>query len=208
MKQALFLWGPGLALSTVELHWWKIQLHGAYWAWMGAGAVICNDISGYVVGKIWGKTPLLRISPRKTVEGFIGAVIVTYIVMGLKTLFPYYLPGMLCPDKTMYLNPVTNIRNLQESCELSEHFLAPKYTKLQSLLPILSLVKGMGQIEIKYNNLLVHTMIYATFASFIAPFGGLLASAVKRAMNIKDFGTTFSKHGGFLDRFDCQVSIL
>ena len=28
---------------------------------------------------------------------------------------------------------------------------------------------------------------------------------MKRAYNIKDFGTSLGAHGGFVDRFDCQV---
>jgi len=32
-----------------------------------------------------------------------------------------------------------------------------------------------------------------------------MASGIKRAYGIKDFAKTFPGHGGFLDRFDCQV---
>jgi len=43
------------------------------------------------------------------------------------------------------------------------------------------------------------------FASFIAPFGGFLASGFKRAFKIKDFSSVIPGHGGFTDRFDCQL---
>ena len=43
------------------------------------------------------------------------------------------------------------------------------------------------------------------FASFVAPFGGFLASVIKRAYGQKDFGNIFPGHGGFVDRLDCQV---
>lgn len=42
------------------------------------------------------------------------------------------------------------------------------------------------------------------YASLFAPFGGLLASAVKRACVIKDFGNLIPGHGGMTDRMDCQ----
>jgi phosphatidate cytidylyltransferase len=41
--------------------------------------------------------------------------------------------------------------------------------------------------------------------SIIGPFGGFLASLIKRAYSEKDFGTLFQGHGGFVDRLDCQM---
>jgi phosphatidate cytidylyltransferase len=45
----------------------------------------------------------------------------------------------------------------------------------------------------------------SAFASLIGPFGGFLASVIKRAYEQKDFGTVFPGHGGFVDRLDCQL---
>ena len=45
----------------------------------------------------------------------------------------------------------------------------------------------------------------AVFASFVAPFGGFLASGFKRARNIKDFASLIPGHGGLTDRMDCQL---
>ena len=42
------------------------------------------------------------------------------------------------------------------------------------------------------------------FASTVAPFGGFLASAIKRAYKVKDFSDLIPEHGGVVDRFDCQ----
>jgi len=49
-----------------------------------------------------------------------------------------------------------------------------------------------------------HAVIFALFASLIAPFGGFLASGIKRAYQIKDYASLFPGHGGFMDRVDCQ----
>lgn len=47
-------------------------------------------------------------------------------------------------------------------------------------------------------------MVFATFASLIAPFGGFFASGLKRTFKIKDFGDSIPGHGGITDRIDCQ----
>ena len=35
--------------------------------------------------------------------------------------------------------------------------------------------------------------------------GDLVASKLKRTYDVKDFGTNFPGHGGFLDRFDSAI---
>jgi CDP-diglyceride synthetase len=45
----------------------------------------------------------------------------------------------------------------------------------------------------------------STFVSLIAPFGGFLASVIKRSYEQKDFGSLIPGHGGFVDRLDCQL---
>ena len=51
----------------------------------------------------------------------------------------------------------------------------------------------------------IYGVIFALFASTIAPFGGFLASGLKRGYGIKDFGDLIPGHGGIVDRMDCQV---
>jgi phosphatidate cytidylyltransferase len=50
----------------------------------------------------------------------------------------------------------------------------------------------------------IHALWLALFASLVAPFGGFLASAIKRAYGIKDFDSIIPGHGGVMDRMDCQ----
>lgn len=54
-------------------------MEGLIWFVMPMGLVIFNDIAAYFCGKIWGKTPLIQLSPKKTREGFVGALICTVI---------------------------------------------------------------------------------------------------------------------------------
>merc|ERR1740124_241098 len=51
----------------------------------------------------------------------------------------------------------------------------------------------------------IHALFLSLFASLVAPFGGFLASAIKRAYGIKDFDSIIPGHGGLMDRFDCQL---
>lgn len=51
----------------------------------------------------------------------------------------------------------------------------------------------------------IYAVLFAVFASTIAPFGGFLGSGFKRAFGFKDFGDLIPGHGGIVDRMDCQV---
>lgn len=44
--------------------------------------IICNDVMAYMFGFFFGKTPLIKLSPKKTWEGFIGGWLST-IVFGM-----------------------------------------------------------------------------------------------------------------------------
>src|SRR5690606_32688068 len=46
-----------------------------------------NDTMAYIVGSLMGKTPLSKVSPRKTWEGTIGGIILTIVTI---TLLAHY----------------------------------------------------------------------------------------------------------------------
>jgi len=68
--------------------------------------------------------------------------------------------------------------------------LAPKFTE------------ALAGLEVRSAQ--IHALSLGLFASFVAPFGGFLSSAIKRAYGIKDFNNLIPGHGGMMDRFDCQ----
>uniref|UniRef100_A0A2N9GR24 phosphatidate cytidylyltransferase n=1 Tax=Fagus sylvatica TaxID=28930 RepID=A0A2N9GR24_FAGSY len=49
------------------------------WFLLPASLIVINDIAAYVFGFFFGRTPLIKLSPKKTWEGFIGASIATMI---------------------------------------------------------------------------------------------------------------------------------
>jgi CDP-diglyceride synthetase len=44
-----------------------------------ASLIVINDIAAYLFGFFLGRTPLIKLSPKKTWEGFIGASVTTII---------------------------------------------------------------------------------------------------------------------------------
>lgn len=126
-----------------------IKEYGLAWVLFPALLVVVNDTMAYVFGVLLGKHKLIPLlSPKKTVEGFVGAGLSTLAVAG----------------------PLLN-RAVRDG------------------------VTNPGR----------HALVLAAYVSLVAPFGGFLASAVKRAHGAKDFGDCIPGHGGAVDRFDCQV---
>ncbi|KAF9323468.1 hypothetical protein BG006_001426 [Podila minutissima] len=171
---------------------------GLIWFFLPVSLVIANDIWAYIFGFFMGKTPLIKLSPKKTVEGFIGGWVMT-IVFGMlfATLFLRY-PYMICPVKDLRSTAFSGL-----TCEPNPVFVPVKHY----LKPwMYSLVRHLGL----HNNFVMiaplqwHVIIMACFASLIAPFGGFFASGFKRAFKIKDFGQSIPGHGGITDRMDCQ----
>lgn len=168
-------------------------LNGIIWLLVPASLVIVNDIFAYLCGITFGRTQLIEISPKKTVEGFLGAWICTgaaaVLVAWLLSMSDY----LICPATTLS----TTVYNYPH-CEPNPVFIPQIYQ-----LPD-NVAEWVGQTTVTFKPLYFHSAVIATFASLIAPFGGFFASGLKRAFGIKDFGDTIPGHGGITDRFDCQ----
>ena len=69
-----------LYLIVVQAHFVMNNVfEGMIWFFLPASLVICNDIFAYICGITFGRTQLIKLSPKKTVEGFVGAWILTII---------------------------------------------------------------------------------------------------------------------------------
>lgn len=169
-------------------------MHGMFWFVVPAGLVVINDIFAYLCGITFGKTQLISISPKKTVEGFVGAWICTTFS---SILFTYIFSNMNYFICSVTDNIYTNFFSVIE-CDPNPIFIHQIYTLPSFLVDI------VGKDYLQLKPVYFHTMVIGMFASLIAPFGGFFASGLKRAFKIKDFGDTIPGHGGITDRMDCQ----
>lgn len=120
--------------------------YGDIYVWLIFLIAILSDTMAYFTGKFFGKHKLAPIlSPKKTIEGSIGAIIFSMI-------------GCLLFGQIFELNI--------------------------QLMVILGLI-----------------------GSIVSQCGDLLASFVKRKVEIKDYGNLIPGHGGILDRFDSIILV-
>jgi len=184
-RYALFawchIWLLSFALPGHLLN--KAMLHGLMWYVLPMGIITINDIAAYMVGFFCGRTPLIKLSPKKTKEGFIGGGLLTLL---LGTTFTCYLtvPYLVCP---VQINP-DYLSNVFHG-DFSTSLFTVTQCQIPSMLQDYSVLNGV---------------FISLFCSLIGPFGGFLASGLKRACKRKNFGSFIPGHGGVLDRCDCM----
>ncbi|KAK7539576.1 phosphatidate cytidylyltransferase [Phyllosticta citribraziliensis] len=184
-----------LYLIVVQAHFIMNNIfEGMIWFFLPASLVITNDIFAYICGITFGRTQLIKISPKKTVEGFIGAWIFTVIFGLFLTNLLMRYTYFICPVNDLGANFFTGLE-----CDINPVFLPHTY-RLPFIPPHWTHIPS----TITASPMQFHIMVFASFASLIAPFGGFFASGLKRTFKIKDFGDSIPGHGGMTDRMDCQ----
>ncbi|KAF8658252.1 hypothetical protein AX16_002028 [Volvariella volvacea WC 439] len=197
----LFCWvHMSLLLIVVSSHFIVNNiLEGLIWFWVPASLVICNDVFAYVWGITLGRTPLIKLSPKKTVEGFVGAFWSTILFSLCWGTYFMRFKYMICPVHDLGVNAWSSIQ-----CTPNPVFVWREWHLWNPLAAFLSGLLGRSVETIPYAPYQFHLLFMACFASLVAPFGGFFASGFKRAFNIKDFGQSIPGHGGMTDRMDCQ----
>uniref|UniRef100_A0A452XJX1 phosphatidate cytidylyltransferase n=1 Tax=Aegilops tauschii subsp. strangulata TaxID=200361 RepID=A0A452XJX1_AEGTS len=72
---------------------------GMFWFLLPASLIVINDIAAYLFGFFLGRTPLIKLSPKKTWEGFIGASVTTIISAFLLANVMGRFQWFTCPRK-------------------------------------------------------------------------------------------------------------
>ena len=87
-----------LFIIVVQAHFVMNNIfEGMIWFFLPASMVITNDIFAYLVGITIGRTQLIQLSPKKTVEGFMGAWFFTVLFGVLMTNLLMRYSYFICP---------------------------------------------------------------------------------------------------------------
>ncbi|CCL98688.1 uncharacterized protein FIBRA_00691 [Fibroporia radiculosa] len=198
----LFCWvHMTLLLVVVSSHFIMNNiLEGMIWFWVPASLVICNDVFAYIWGMSVGRTPLIKLSPKKTVEGFVGAFFSTVVFGVLWGTYFMRFDYMICPVHDLGVSAWSETAR----CDPNPVFVWRDWAIPAPMGAFLTTLLGREITTISYAPYQYHLLFMSCFASLVAPFGGFFASGFKRAFNIKDFGHSIPGHGGMTDRMDCQ----
>ncbi|CBZ52578.1 Phosphatidate cytidylyltransferase,related [Neospora caninum Liverpool] len=98
---------------------------GLIWFILPTSLVIVNDVSAYICGMLFGRTRLIRLSPKKTVEGFVGASFITLLwaVLVAKQLQEYKV--FVCPPRMIDFRPFAMWQGLD--CDVPDAFVPRCY---------------------------------------------------------------------------------
>jgi len=181
------------------------MIRGMFWFLFPVSCVVHNDVWAYACGKLFGKTKLLALSPKKTMEGFIGSVIMTM-------MWGWWFSGFMCRFPEMVCS-TSDLTSATPRCTPDPLFIAEDV----AVPPLPAMFRGPllgigtpvawvdGGVTVRIATVQWHGLVLAAFASLLAPFGGFFASGLKRAFKLKDFGDLIPGHGGMTDRMDCQI---
>ncbi|CAL5088943.1 unnamed protein product [Urochloa decumbens] len=164
---------------------------GIFWFLLPASLIAINDVAAYFFGFFFGRTPLIKLSPKKTWEGFIGASVTTILSAFVLANFMGHFQWLTCPRKDLSTGWL--------HCDPGPMFTPESYN-LPGWMPQWFPWREVAIMPVQW-----HALALGLFASIIAPFGGFFASGFKRAFKFKDFGDSIPGHGGFTDRMDCQM---
>ena len=110
-----------------------------------------NDTMAYIVGSLIGKTPLSKISPKKTWEGTIGGIIFSVIVMGLINLFGFKL-SVITPAYNWFIIPA-----IAAIAGTFGDLLESKLKRMADVKDSGSLMPGHGGFLDRFDSLLLAT---------------------------------------------------
>jgi len=207
-RYALFGWcHTTLLLTTIPVHLINqtIFTHGTIFYVSAMIIITINDICAYYVGFFAGRTPLIKLSPKKTLEGYLGGGLLTMILGTAFAAFLLRFPSLRCPA-TVTGDPATYFGRIltYPPAILTQTLFTTSHCGSVTNPMFFPSDYQVGSSTFNVAPFVIHGLVISVFASILGPFAGFLASGFKRACNRKNFGGLIPGHGGVVDRCDCM----
>ncbi|XP_036177768.1 phosphatidate cytidylyltransferase 2 isoform X2 [Myotis myotis] len=130
---------------------------GMIWFIVPISCVICNDIMAYMFGFFFGRTPLIKLSPKKTWEGFIGGFFATVLFGLLKIvrMYPFQIHSIALSTFASLIGPFGG-------------FFASGFKRAFKIKDFANTIPGHGGIMDRFDcQYLMATFVNVYIASFI-----------------------------------------
>ena len=118
--------------------------------------IITFDIFSYFFGKTIGKTKLINISPKKTIEGLVGGIILSSL---FAIIFSYYFEILINIELFMYIVLVI-------FSSLSGDLIESYFKRKNDLKNSSNIIPGHGGFFDRFDSFLFSIIVYSIFISF------------------------------------------
>ena len=118
--------------------------------------IITFDIFSYFFGKTIGKTKLINISPKKTIEGLVGGIIVSVL---FSIIFSYYFEILINMHLFIYIFLII-------FSSLSGDLIESYFKRKNNLKNSSNIIPGHGGVFDRFDSFLFSIIVYSIFVSF------------------------------------------
>ena len=118
--------------------------------------IITFDIFSYFFGKAIGKTKLINISPKKTIEGLVGGIIASSL---FAMVFSYYFEILINIQLFIYIVLII-------FSSLSGDLIESYFKRKNNLKNSSNIIPGHGGVFDRFDSFLFSIIVYSIFVSF------------------------------------------
>ena len=118
--------------------------------------IITFDIFSYFIGTFIGKTKLINISPKKTIEGLVGGIIASSV---FAILFSYYFDILINTQLFVFIFLII-------FSALSGDLIESYFKRKNDLKNSSSIIPGHGGVFDRFDSFLFSIIVYSIFISF------------------------------------------